>query len=153
MSNASTAKQSRKLYELVYDSQTLTTMLRKFESAFNNATRGSFKIATDGRDGLSFMIEQNSEHVSRLLLSKIFTQKRIDRFVENTREMGFLLLRGKSATGFLDIATGYSFKFSLPGLDLRMEENAGLLHDTGSESNGYAILGLKADQLTLDLPG
>jgi hypothetical protein len=128
-------------------------MLRKFESAFNNATRGRFKISTDGRDGLSFVIEHNSQHVSRLLLSKIFTQKRIDRFVENTREMGFLLLRGQNATGFLDLATGYSFKFSLPGLGLRMEENAGLLHDTGSESNGFSTSGLRADQLILDIQG
>lgn len=153
MSNQSTSKPSRKLYELVYDSQTLTGMLRKFESAFNNATRGRFNIATDGREGLSFVIESNSQSVSRLLLSKIFTQKRIDRFVENTREMGFLLIRGQNELGFLDLASGYSFKFDLPGLKLRVESNAELLQDIGADWTGQTTLLPTEDQLVLDIKG
>jgi hypothetical protein len=156
MSNVSTNAPSRKLYSLVYDSQTLTNMLRKFESAVNDSissTRKNFKIATDGRDGLAFVIEKGSQAVPRLLLSRLFGQKQIDRFVENTREMGFVLIRGKKEIGFFDIASGNSFKFNLPGLELRVEENASFIYDTGKEDGEQATPIAEMDQLVLGIPG
>ena len=141
MNHGKTVAPKTPLYNFVSNSTELTGMLRRFDRLVSETLRGTgrhFKVFTDGRNKLAFELEDLSLPIQRASLAQLFRGERLQRMLKRAENYGFVFLRKEEEPGFMDIALGHSFKFNIPGLDLKVEQNVDFLQDTGEllQNNG-----------------
>jgi len=137
MNGQKTVRAKEESYQLVNDSRELTNMLLRFRNLVNDsvkATGRKFDVFTDGRKGLAFVLKDLSSPTLRASIAELFRGEGLQYLLRKADQYGFLYLRGEEEPGFIDMGTGHTFQFIIPGIDIRLEQDVNFLQDVGRET-------------------